>query len=115
MKYFQLYSLALLLSSVLAYLWLEHYLAVAPDLSYALPIFLFSLAVSTACLSALACCCLVKQAAPPPVGYLVRLSTFHCITTSGNYNSDKVSPQIHMLRELRNSKVRFRWWMVVCW
>ena len=69
----QLYSLALLVCSVLVYLWLEHYLAVAQDLSYALPIFLLSLSVSTFWLSFLACCCLVRPAAPAPLGYLVSL------------------------------------------
>ena len=32
---------------------------------------LLSLSVSTFCLSFLACCCLVKNSAPPPLGYLV--------------------------------------------
>ena len=44
------------------------------DLSYALPIFLFSLSVSTFCLSSLACCCLVRSSAPPPLGYLVSIT-----------------------------------------
>ena len=68
---FQLYSVALLCLSVLLYLWLQHYLAVAADLSFALPIFLVSLSLTTFSLSLLACCCLARPAAPPPLGYLV--------------------------------------------
>ena len=88
---FQVYSLFLLVASVIVYLWLEHYISVEQvltnqrpsscyhqshtlqDLSYALPIFLFSLSVSTFCLSLLACCCLVKSSAPAPLGYLVSI------------------------------------------
>ena len=67
----QVYSISVLLLSVLVYLWLEHYVSVEQDLSYALPIFLFSVSVATFSLSLLACCCIIKTSSPAPVGYLV--------------------------------------------
>ena len=67
----QVYSLLLFFCAIVVYLSLEHYLSVEQDLSYALPVFLFSLSVSTFSLSFLACFCLVRQSSPAPLGYLV--------------------------------------------
>ena len=111
---FQVYSLFLLVASVIVYLWLEHYISVEQvlttqkpsscyhqsntfqDLSYALPIFLFSLSVSTFCLSLLACCCLVRSSAPAPLGYLV-----------SSIGSSLIMPSLHMCSELMTKTQEF--------
>ena len=70
-----MYSLWLVVCGAALHLWLGHYLAVQPDLAYALPTFLSSLAVSTACLAALALSCIVTRRGPAPLNYLVSLAT----------------------------------------
>jgi len=67
------FSLLLLSASVTVFLWLDHYLAVGPDLASALPVFLLSLSLSSLLLSALACCCLLRPQAPRPLLYVYSL------------------------------------------